>query len=279
MFRTFGRIAAAVALLVATVAIATVATNSTAGAANTAVTANCSASASPQTINNSDTITFTIGTGCGAVILMSGSGSAGSAVWTQMSMTLQTGTPIGGLSQGNTVVFTAPASGSGSMSMGFMANAQSPPAITFNISYPIPAPRNDSLTDNGDGSMTVTYSPVVAPETVSLNLFAPGTTCDPSGNPVNRLFGISKFSSLGLPVLAPSPAVLSAGSPMRSGWANTTAASTLVAGSYQACLYYFDGITSSVLVQSLAVTIGSVTPTTAPSGDPAGDPVAPAFAG
>ena len=183
MFPTLGRIAAAVALLVATVAIATVATNSTAGAANTNVTA-----------------------------------------------------------------------------------------------------RTDSLTDNGDGSLTVTYSPVVAPQTVALNLFAPGTTCDPAASPVNRLFGISNFSSTGLPVLAASPAVLSAGSPMRSGWANTTAASTLVAGSYHACLYYFDGA-SNALVQSLPVTIGTVTPTTVtpttvtPTTTPSGDPVAPAFAG
>ena len=275
MFRTFGRIAAAAALLFATVAIATVASSSTAGAANTNVTADCTGSAPAQTVNNSDTITFTVGTGCGAVILMAGSGTSGSAEWTQLPMTLQTGSPIGGLSLGNTVIFTAPASGSGSMSLGFMANAQSPPAITFNISYPIPAPRNDSLTDNGDGSMTVTYSSVTSPEVISLNLFASGTTCDPNGNPANRLFGIATSSSQALPVLAASPAVLLAGSPMRSGWANTTAASTLVAGSYQACLYYYNGNQSNVLVQSLAVTIGTVTPTTAPSGDP----VAPAFTG
>jgi len=273
MIRTFGRIAAAVALLVATVAIATVATNSTAGAANTNITANCSGSGSTQVINNGDTITFTVGAGCGATILMTGSGASGSA--TAAGFPLNTGAPSGGLVNGDTVIFQAPNSGSGSMSVGFMANAQSPPAITYNISYPIPAPRNDSMTDNGDGSLTVTYSPVVSPEAVFLNLFAPGTTCDPIGNPTNRLFGISNFSNQGLPVLSASPAVLSAGSPMRSGWANTTVASTLTAGSYQACLYYYNGNQQNTLVQSLAVTIGTVTPTTAP----AGDPVAPAFTG
>lgn len=276
MIRTLGRSVAAVALLLATVAVATVATNSTAGAANTNVTANCSTAPAVQTINNSDTLTITVGAGCGAVILMASGG--GTATW-MPSFPLTQGSPIGGLQQGDTVVFTAPASGSGSAAIGFMANAQSmPPAITFTINFPTqapPAPRSDSLTDNGDGSMTVTYSPVVSPATVSLNLFAPGTTCDPTGNPTNRLFGLSNFSSTGLPVLAASPAVLSAGSPMRSGWANTTMASTLVAGSYQACLYYFDGVGSNVLVQSLPVTIGTVTPTTAPSGDP----VAPAFTG
>lgn len=276
MFRTFGRIAAAAALLFATVAIATVASSSTAGAANTNVTADCSTSGSIQSINNNDTLTITVGAGCGAVVVLDNGG--GTVRWEPMSMYISQGAPTGGLQQGDTIVYTAPASGSDSAAIGFMGTAQDPPAITFTINFPAqapPTPRNDSLTDNGDGSMTVTYSPVVAPETVALNLFAPGTTCDPSGNPTNRLFGISKFSNNGLPVLAASPAVLSVGSPMRSGWANTTAASTLVAGSYQACLYYFDGVTSNVLVQSLAVTIGTVTPTTAPSGDP----VVPAFTG
>ena len=276
MFRTFGRIAATSALLVATVAIATVASSSTAGAANTNVTADCTATGSTESINNNDTLTIDVGAGCGAVIVLDNAG--GTTRWEQMSMYVSQGAPTGGLSQGNTITYTAPVSGSGSASIGFMANAQSSPQITFTINFPAPAPpapRDDSLTDNGDGSLTVTYSPVMSPETVSLNLFAPGTTCDPTGAPANRLFGISNFSSLGFPVLAASPAVLSVGSPMRSGWGPTTAASTLVAGSYQACLYYFDAVASNVLVQSLAVTIGTVTPTTAP----AGDPVAPAFAG
>ena len=276
MFRTFGRIAAAAALLLATVAIATVATNSTAGAANTNVTANCSVIPPIETIGNNDTLTITVGAGCGAVIVMDNAG--GTSRWDQMFMYISQGAPTGGLSQGDTITYTAPASGSGSAAIGFMGTAQDPPAITFTINFPAqapPTPRNDSLTDNGDGSMTVTYSSITFPQVVGLNLFASGTTCDPNGNPANRLFGIGTASSQALPVLAASPAVLSAGSPMRSGWANTTAASTLVAGSYQACLYYFDGVTSNVLVQSLAVTIGTVTPTTAPSGDP----VVPAFTG
>jgi len=276
MFRTLGRIAAAASLLFATVAIATVASSSTAGAANTNVTADCSTAPAIQSINNNDTLTITVGAGCGAVIVMDNAG--GTVRWEQMSMYVSEGAPLGGLQQGDTITYTAPASGSGSAAIGFMANAQAPPAITFSVNFPVPAPptpRNDSLTDNGDGSLTVNYSPVTLPEIISLNLFASGTTCDPTGNPANRLFGISSSSSQALPVLAASPAVLSAGSPMRSGWANTTAASTLVAGSYQACLYYYNGQQSNVLVQSLAVTIGTVTPTTAPSGDP----VAPAFTG
>ena len=276
MFRTLGRIAAAASLLFATVAIATVASSSTAGAANTNVTADCSTAPAIQSINNNDTLTITVGAGCGAVIVMDNAG--GTVRWDQMFMYISQGAPTGGLQQGDTITYTAPASGSGSAAIGFMANAQAPPAITFSVNFPVPAPptpRNDSLTDNGDGSLTVNYSPVTLPEIISLNLFASGTTCDPTGNPANRLFGISSSSSQALPVLAASPAVLSAGSPMRSGWANTTAASTLVAGSYQACLYYYNGQQSNVLVQSLAVTIGSITPTTAPSGDP----VAPAFTG
>ena len=275
MFRTFGRIAAAASLLFATVAIATVASSSTAGAANTNVTADCSTAPAVQSINNNDTLTITVGAGCGAVIVMDIAG--GTAEWVP-TFPLTQGSPIGGLSQGNTIIYTAPASGSGSAAIGFMATAQAPPAITFTINFPVPAPptpRNDSLTDNGDGSLAVNYSPVTLPQSVSLNLFASGTTCDPGGIPTNRLFGISTTPSQALPVLSASPVSLSVGSPMRSGWGNTTAASTLVAGSYQACLYYFDGVTSVALVQSLAVSIGTVTPTTAPSGDP----VAPAFTG
>ncbi len=269
MIRTFGRIAAAVALLLGTVAVATVATNSDAGAANTNITGTCGGSGSPQSINNSDTITFTVGANCQQVML--GVGALGTAVLNGFG-SLTPGTPIGA-QPGDTVIYTAPASGASTDVFYFLINFQ--PSINYQITFPIPPPRNDSLTANGDGSLTVTYSPVVSPQALSLNLFAPGTTCDPTGNPTNRLFGISNFSNQGLPVFAASPAVLSVGSPMRSGWANTTVASTLTAGSYQACLYYYNGNQQNTLVQSLAVTIGTVTPTTAP----AGDPVTPAFTG
>ncbi len=271
MFRTLGRIAAAVAFLVATVAIATVATNSTAGAANTAVTANCSASASPQTINNSDTITFTIGTGCGAVILMAGSGSSGSAVWTQLPLTLQTGSPIGGLSQGNTVVFTAPASGSGSMSLGFMANAQSPPQITFTVNYPTqapPTPRNDSIVDNGNGSMTITYDPTSPNENMWVSIFPSGTTCaSVPASPTGRVYVLTPdapYSPIGA-----SPVVVAAGSPAMTG-VSPYASATIAAGSYQACMYFsLNG--QGTLVQALPITFSEVAPTP--------DPVAPAFTG
>ena len=268
MFRSIGRVAAAAVLVLSTVAITAVVSNSSAGAANTNITANCSGSGTSQTINNSDTITFTVGTGCGAVILMSGSGSSGTAV-INGSFPINTGAPSGGLAQGDTVTFTAPAVGSGSMSVGFMQNAQSPPAITFPISYPIPAPRNDALTDNGDGSMTLVYSPVTSPQSVWVSLFPSGTTCNAQGNPTGRLYLIGSNS-----VLTSSPTVIAAGSPAQTGTQPLTA-TTVAAGTYTACLYYYNGQQQTSLTQSLTVTLGVVTPTTAP----ADDPVVPAFTG
>ena len=273
MIRAFGRVAAAVALLLAMVAVVTVATNSTAGAANTNVTANCSTAPAVQTINNSDTLTITVGAGCGAVILIASGG--GTATW-MPSFPLTQGSPIGGLQQGDTVVFTAPASGSGSAAIGFMATAQSmPPAIAFTVNFPTQAPgpsRNDSLTDNGDGSMTVTYSPVTQPSSVWVSLFPSGTTCNPGGVPTGRLYllgpGIASnpFTS--------SPAVVAAGTGAMTGQ-QPLSATTIAAGSYQACMYYNPG-QQTTLVQSLAVTLGVVTPTTTA---PADDPVVPAFTG
>ena len=270
MIRTFGRIAAAVALLLATVAVATVATNSTAGAANTNVTANCSTAPAIQTINNSDTLTITVGAGCGAVILMASGG--GTATW-MPSFPLTQGSPIGGLQQGDTVVFTAPASGSGSAAIGFMANAQSmPPAITFTVNFPAASPRNDSLVNNGDGSMTITYAPTSGQESVWVSFYPSGTTCPANANPTGRLYVASPAApSNPLPA---SPVVMAANFPVSAGQA-PNGATTIPAGAYQACMYYNSG-QQTVLEQSLVVTLGVVTPTTTA---PAGDPVAPVFTG
>lgn len=267
MFRTLGRIAAAVALLLATVAIATVATNSTAGAANTNVTANCSTAPAIQTINNSDTLTITVGAGCNAVILTASGG--GSAVWTQAPLTLQQGSPIGGLSQGYTIVYTAPASGSGSAAIGFMANAQSPPAITFTINFPASAPRNDSLTDNGNGSMTITYDPTSPNENMWVSIFPSGTTCaSVPASPTGRVYVLTPdapYSPIGA-----SPVVVAAGSPAMTGVSPGSA--TIAAGSYQACMYFsLNG--QGTLVQALPITFSEVAPTPTP------DPIAPSFTG
>lgn len=274
MIRTFGRIAAAAALLLATVAVATVATNATAGAANTNVTADCNASGSVESINNNDTLTITVGAGCGAVIVMDNAG--GTTRWDQMFMNIGQGAPLGGLPQGDTITYTAPASGSGSASIGFMASAQSmPPAITFTINFPAqapPAPRSDSLVDNGDGSMTVTYSPATQPSSVWVSLFPSGTTCNPGGVPTGRLFLLGP--DIPYNPLSSSPAVVAAGTGAMTG-AQPYGATTIAAGSYQACMYFNSG-QQTTLEQSLAVTLGVLTPTTTA---PAGDPVVPAFTG
>ena len=261
MFRTSSRIAAAAALLFATVAIATVASTSTAGAANTNVTADCSTSGSIQSINNSDTLTITVGAGCGAVVVMDIAG--GTAEWVP-TFPLTQGSPIGGLSQGNTIIYTAPASGSGSAAIGFMATAQDRPAITFTINFPMPS---GSLTDNGNGTMTVTYS-----GSIIGFLLPSGSVCAAS-----LTVGPSNYNYILAPdappggQLAASPAVIAVGTPLMAAGPTPV---PVTAGNYQACLYEGVG-PGGPLLSSLAVAIGTVTPTTAPSGDP----VAPAFTG
>lgn len=273
MIRTLGRSVAAVALLLATVAVATVATNSTAGAANTNVTANCSTAPAIQTINNSDTLTITVGAGCGAVILMASGG--GTATW-MPSFPLTQGSPIGGLQQGDTVVFTAPASGSGSAAIGFMANAQSmPPAITFTVNFPASAPRNDSLTDNGNGSMTIAYSALSGPEVIWVAMYASGTTCP--GTPPQPATGRLYLLAPNAPAnpIGASPITVTGDYPATTGL-SPYVATTIPSGSYEACLYYSSGQGPASLKSSLAITLTASSPTTTTA---SGDPVAPAFTG
>lgn len=271
MFRTFGRIAAAAALLFATVAIATVASSSTAGAANTNVTADCSTSGSIQSINNNDTLTITVGAGCGAVVVMDNGG--GTVRWEPMSMYISQGAPTGGLQQGDTIVYTAPASGSDSAAIGFMANAQSPPQITFTVNYPTqapPTPRNDSIVDNGNGSMTITYDPTSPNENMWVSIFPSGTTCaSVPASPTGRVYVLTPdapYSPIGA-----SPVVVAAGSPAMTG-VSPYASATIAAGSYQACMYFsLNG--QGTLVQALPITFSEVAPTPTP------DPIAPSFTG
>ena len=270
MFRTFGRIAAAASLLFATVAITTVASSSTAGAANTNVTADCTATGSMETINNNDTLTIDVGAGCGAVIVMDNAG--GTTRWEQMSMYVSQGSPQGGLQQGSTITYTAPASGSGSAAIGFMANAQSAPAITFSVSFPAPS---GTIVDNADGTVTATYT-----GNINLFLVSAGTTCASTFVPFGP--GIIQYilsdQVLSEAALAASPALIEAGTLAMTGTGPTP--TPIAAGTYQACMYpVMNGPSSASLLASSEVTIGQVAPTTTTTTTAGTNPVSPAFAG
>lgn len=260
-FRSIRRVAAAAALVAGGVAVATVAPTMVASATNTAITANCPSTTAPSTINNSDTITFTVGSGCQQVMI--GMGALGSAV-VNGTFTLNPGAPIG-VSPGDTVVYTAPSTGSSTDQMYFLVSTN--PSAVYDIHFPIPtppAPRvGDSLTDNHDGSVTITYEPTTGMQSFFVNMWASGTTCPSSPPFTNRLYVLSPSAPT---PLAASPAVVMAGTAASLG-VSPYSATTIAAGSYQMCMYFSSG-QGVQLEQSLAVTLGSVSPTTTTPGTP-----------
>ena len=267
MFRIsrLGRLAAA-AVLVASGA--TVALTSTATAANTPVNYDCVTQYTYLDVNNSDTLTITItaSTGCGFIILDNPQGGAlGTA--TLNGNPLTAGTPVA-TANGDVVVYTAPASGNGQDGFAFLPNLQSPPGPQITITFPSPAPRNDTLVDNGNGSMTINYDPTTPNENMWVSIFPNGTTCAPvPASPTGRVYVLAPdapYSPLGA-----SPVVVAAGSPAMTG-VSPYASATIAAGSYQACLYFsLNG--QGTLVQALPITFSEVAPTP--------DPVVPAFTG
>ena len=271
MFRTLGRFAAAAALVASSATVATVLSTSTAGAANTAITANCPNLTQPQAINNGDTVTFTVGTGCTEVVI--GQPSAGGILTVNGGSALTPGNPVA-VNQGDTVVYTAPVGGAGSDSVMFLVSYT--PSTTFPIEFPVPAPRSDSLTDNGNGSMTITYEPVAGAGSVWVSLFPSGTTCAAlSSSTVGRLYVLAP--NMPYNPLGASPVVIAAGSGAMTG-VMPYAETTITAGSYEACMYYSGG-NQGTLEQSLSITLSAVTPTTSTTTTASADPVAPAFTG
>ena len=267
-----GRLAA-VAVLVASGA--TVALTSTATAANTQINYDCLAQYTSESVENSDTVTITMTTSsCQWVVFIPQSGTSGTATLNSAPMT--PGIPVA-LSIGNVIVYTAPASGSGMDQIGFPPNAQASPAQQINITFPAPAPRNDTLVDNGDGSMTVTFDPMQVPQSVFINIFPSGTTCSPFANPVGRLYVLT--SSNAVPTPMTSPTTIAAGSPAYTFAGMIPTSTTIAAGAYQACFYFIQSSGAPDLVESLAITLAEVTPTTSTTTSPAGDPVVPAFTG
>jgi hypothetical protein len=249
-----GRLAAA-AVLVASGA--TVALTAPAGAANTPINYDCLAQYTSENVENSDTVTITMTTSsCRWVVFLNQSGASGTATLNSVPLT---GTPVA-LSNGDVIVYTAPASGSGTDQIGFPPNAQSAPAQQINITFPSPSVQ---MVDNGDGSMTVTYV-----GNFSILLYAEGTTCpDPMSFNLPKLFTI--FAT-GPYALSASPAVVTVGTPAISG---SGGAGTITAGTYQACSYL-----GPQFVQALTVGLGVVVPTTTTAAA-SGDLVVPAFTG
>jgi len=267
MFRTFGRIAAAAALVASSAAITTFASTAPVGAANTNLNVSCSIDPPDQTIDNSDTITITMGTGCTQVVL----GNPALGTMTVNGFPATPGNPLG-VQQGDTVIYTAPASGSGMDLIFFMINYN--PAQNMAITFPQLAPRNDSLTDNGDGSMTFTYSPLSGSEQVWIAMYASGATCPgtPSQPFTGRLYVLAPMVPYN--PLGASPVTITGDYPAMTG-AAPYAATTMPAGPYQACMYYSSGQSPASLLQSLAITLTSGTsPTTTPP-----TPVTPTLTG
>jgi hypothetical protein len=252
-----GRLAA-VAVLVASGA--TVALTSTATAANTQINYDCLAQYTSENVENSDTVTITMTTSsCQWVVFIPQSGASGSATLNSAPMT--PGIPVA-LSNGNVIVYTAPASGSGTDQIGFPPNQQAAPAQQINITFPSPSVQ---MVDNGDGSMTVTYV-----GNFSILLYAEGTTCpDPMSFNLPELFSLFPTGPL---AISASPALVTVGTPAVSG---SGGAGAITAGTYQACSYL-----GSQFVQALTVGLGVVVPTTTTTTAAAsGDLVVPAFTG
>lgn len=189
-----GRFIAAAALAVAATAVFA---GSPAGAANTNISVDCSTSNYRPSIGNGDTLTISItGSACNGYIILDnpGSGALGSATLNG-TFPLTAGTPIG-LTGPATVVYTAPASGSGTQGLTIVPSLVAPitPTSSINITFPVPTPRTDTLVDNGNGSMTATFEPTTGSASIFINLFPSGTTCPSSGQPTGRLYVLSSSS-------------------------------------------------------------------------------------
>ena len=155
-------------------------------------------------------------------------------------------------------------------------------AVVFAAS-PANAAGTGSMVDNGDGSMTVTWT-ASAPDSVLINFYPSGATCPQFADGINVSFNISGGTGSN-PALGASPTMLSAGSSVWGG--PPPAPMQIPAGPRMACLYGRDGQNIAPLLQSLPITFAAVAPTTTTTttttttiaGGGSGDPVAPTFTG
>ena len=269
-FRVLGRVVVAASLVAASAGLIAA---SPVGATNTAITVTCPSPQSPQSINNGDTITWTVSTGCiGVGFASNPNPNANQGTLTVNGVPLAAGGFLPQVAQGSTVVYTAPGTGVSTDFIYFSGNGPGGQA-EFPVSAP---PTSGSFVDNGDGSATVTYSGLVV-----LFLFAQGSICPSDLSNVNGAFLYVVDSYPGAPVqLASSPAIISAGTSAMaggigpSGQADPNSLSPSVppttqiaAGSYQACLYN-PVVAPGALLQGGVVNLGVIV-----------DPVAPTFTG
>ena len=156
-------------------------------------------------------------------------------------------------------------------------------AVVFAAS-PANAAGTGSMVDNGDGSMTVTWTASAPGDSVLINFYPSGATCPQMADGVNVSFTIEGGTGVSaVPKLGASPTLLSAGSSVRP-WP-PIAPMQIPAGPRVACLYGRDAQNLAPLLQSLSITFAAVAPTTTTTttttiaGGASGDSVTPAFTG
>lgn len=246
-FTRLSRFAVAVVLLVGG---ATLTHAGPVAAANVAVTFNCGNGAfEVAQVDNGETVTITVGTSCTSVaaVVAPGASIQGSLLVNGTALAAGASRSV---AQGDTILFTAAASGGERFGLQF-SNGSNPSGVV-SVSYPEPTA---SVVDNGDGSMTITYTGAI----FGLMLPAGSVCADPLLQP-------SGFDYLlrpsGRAPLAASPAVVQEGT-LLLGFdaANQLGSTPVVAGDYQVCVYDQLGRPNGdPLIASAAVTMG--TPTT-----------------
>ena len=244
-FRRLGRMLAAASLITASAGIL-----AAAPAGANPITVNCPSAQTPLEIQNGDTVSWIVGTGCTSAGFANNPSNPNPNYGTLVLNGNTTITPGNGhpVMTGDTLVYTAPASGTSNDFIYFNGNAPSTQA-EFPISAP---PASGAFVDNANGSITVTYTGEIV-----LFLFTQGTTCPPSLMGQFRPLYVLDSGPYANPGLTASPATITAGT-MAMGTGGP-GGSAIAAGTYQACLYY-PNLMSNPPVQFGEVTLGTVTP-------------------
>ena len=267
-FRSLNRVVVAATLILSGVTLATAASTVPAGATGTALTFDCGTGFAGASTGNGGTVTLTVGTSCTGFNLngLNGVPPTGSATLNGSYVPPMQQIPV---SPGDVIIYTAPVSGAGRDALSFQAGQNPGDGVT--ISFPVPT---GSLTDNQDGTMTVTYTGAI------IGFMLPsGSVCAevmPAMPPADTEFIFTPQGPSGA-ALAASPAIISVGT-MVLTMANPDP-TPLAAGQYQTCLYQSLGGAGGALLSSLAISIGQVSPTTAPTTAPVTDPIRPSFTG
>jgi hypothetical protein len=243
-FRPWTAVAALVLLVSGLLAIAP------AGAAIGPLTVDCLGDTTQDIeIENADTVTWTVGSGC-IDVEFSGNAVLGTLTVNGTSVTPNSSVLV---STGDTVVYNAPAMGTGYQRVRF--SGQGSNGSTIFVSFP---PAQGVFVDNGDGTVTVTYTGAVL-----MAALPQGSTCPTSSQLNNFYMVLNTIRGEESPVGATSPYTQGA-DPTR-----------VPAGVYEGCLYY--GYVGENAVQSGPIYIGVPAPTTTTTAG--ANPVTPAFAG